>query len=127
MDIAKQRNNLSDVGLGQNVMILSQDGQNMVPQSTKHSSGGSVLTIKSPKYGGHETTGGTTKDSNHQKILNDMINMSQMQREHKSGSAATTYQKHSIILHQGGNSGDKPTIKKIRGISSSNQNGRISG
>lgn len=50
----------------------------------------SGLTINSPKYGGQQvTTAGSTRD--HQKILSEIMNMTNIQREQKSGSAATSY------------------------------------
>jgi len=114
--------------------------------SQGHQSMGQVvnsLTINSPKYvGGQHASGSTgtnpTSTRDQQKILlNDIMNMSSVQREQKSGSAATSYatkqQIHHITASSSGNNAGSGAnghqIKKIR-ISGSNQQnntGRISG
>ena len=92
------------------------------------------LTINSPKYNtgsgqtGPNTSGqGSTRDQ--QKILNDIMNMSSMQREQKSGSAATSYATKQVQMTSSGGpaaGSNGHQIKKIR-ISTQQSNGRHSG
>ena len=106
--------------------------------SQGHQSTGPGLSIKSPKYYNGQVPGSQTCASaaggaqrDQQKILNDIMNMA-VQREQKSGSAATSYAAKQVVMAttgqaQGTSSGGHQ-IKKIR-ISSTqqSQNGRMSG
>ena len=60
--------------------------------------GSGGLTINSPKYAANgqqinvaNIAANSAASRDQQKILNDIMNMSSMQREQKSGSAATSY------------------------------------
>ena len=117
---------------------MHQEGVAISKSSQGHVSMGpgvGGLTINSPKYNtGSGQTGpsasgqGSTRDQ--QKILNDIMNMSSMHREQKSGSAATSYATKQVQMTSSGGpttGSNGHQIKKIRISTTQQSNGRISG
>ena len=117
---------------------MHQEGGVSKSSQGHQSMGSGGLTINSPKYAANgqqinvaNIAANSAASRDQQKILNDIMNMSSMQREQKSGSAATSYNTKQVTMASSGNSGSGSNghqIKKIR-ISSTQQstNGRISG
>ena len=126
------------MGAGGGITIMHQEGAISKSSQGHVSMGPGVvggLTINSPKYNtgsgqtGPSTSGqGSTRDQ--QKILNDIMNMSSMQREQKSGSAATSYATKQVHMTSSGGpttGSNGHQIKKIRISTTQQSNGRISG